>query len=137
MVKPLHHYRVQQGKGEGRVWIKLIADDDTAFQVWLTQEQAERLAADILGCRFNLPLVVVRAPKRLRNGAVYVSFRSEPRPPGARPDFSEKTLKYLERTDPTIRDRLKAAQEKWDRKAARQRGKQGNARRPYGFMRNK
>jgi hypothetical protein len=123
-MKKLQDFTVKKGKTEERVRITLETED-AVLQAWLDPEQAERLAADILSCRFAFPVVIIDPPKRKRRGPVYLVFKSEPRELGARPSLSEETLDWVERTNPTIRAKVKTAQEKWDRRAARRRAKPG------------
>jgi hypothetical protein len=129
-MKVLRDYQVSKGKIEGRVRLALKAVDGT-LQLWLSPEQAERLAADILSVRFDLPTLEVVAPpkpgpkpgpKSKRRPRRFIVFTSEPRILGTRPELSEQLLDTIEQSkipglrDPQIRAKLEKAKEQWDRR---------------------
>ena len=119
-----------------RVLVFIYADG--VFQVWLDPEQAERLAADIFSCRFDLPDVVLvnQPPKwRKRPTKVFISFSTTmPRDLGPRPSMD--FLRHIE--DPALRKEYEAllpalekAQAAWDRKVHQRQAKKGKN---YGFF---
>jgi hypothetical protein len=116
-MNPLQGYEVRKGKVEGRVWITLESADGKLMQVWLPPEQAERLAADILSARFNLPPLGVKAPRKNWRRPAYLGFRSHPElRNGPRPSLREKTINKAI-MDPAERERVRSTlakmQEKW------------------------
>lgn len=122
-MKQLKDFTVKKGTTEGRVRLKLETADGM-FQAWLDPEQAERLAADLFRCRFDLPPVIIvdEIPKwRTPPDTVYISFRTTmPRELGLRP--SGQVIKEIK--DPALRKEyeakylplIEAAQVKWDKK---------------------
>jgi hypothetical protein len=117
-MKPLMDFTAKEGNAKGRVQVTLTTDDDT-LRVWLAPKQAEELAAAILQARFEIPYLKVKAPRHRRRMPVYITLQPRPPEPGPRPFYHEDTLAKYERIDPEIRTKLKAEQERWDRKAAR------------------
>lgn len=117
-MKALRDYTVKKGTNE-RVRITLKTAEGV-LRASLVPDQAERFAADILACRFELPTLIVNAPKRKRRRPpTFITFQSAPRKLGARPSLTEETLKRVEVNDPEIRVKLQRDQEQWDRKAKR------------------
>ena len=77
-MRRLQQALVKQGKVKGRVHLTL-ENADGVFQTWLDRKQAERLAADIFTCRFELPgTVLVDRPPQWKKPPteVFISFRT-------------------------------------------------------------
>jgi hypothetical protein len=113
-----------KGTAKGLVRLTLETADGTS-KVLLSPAQAERLAADTLSARFDLPTLIVNRPKAANEDTTslhHLSFRAESG--GKRPYPSEETLKEAERHNPEIRATLAKMQERWDRRA---RAKQAKA----------
>jgi hypothetical protein len=132
-MKPLLDYTLKEGTKPGRIRLTLRTADNT-LRVYLEGEQAESLALDLLGERFAINQIILDRPKRKRRGLLFLKFHAPPRPHGERPYLSEETLAREALKDPTIRDRLKALQDKWDRREARRRARLGITGEPKYFV---
>jgi hypothetical protein len=109
------YVRVQQcevtkGKVEGRVQIAMTTDYGTSW-VWLTPQQAEKLASDIFSCAFDLNIEGVRRPKK-RTRPCSISFPSEPIRGPYTFDWSEESLSGIKEKDPKEYERIKALRAK-------------------------
>jgi hypothetical protein len=134
-MKPLLDYTLKEGSTPGRVRLSLRTADNT-LRAYLEGEQVEQLALELLSARFDIHQIILDRPKRKRRGLLFLKFHSPPRPHGERPYLSEETLAREAQKDPTIRARLKALQDKWDRREARRRARLGITGEPrFSFKR--
>jgi hypothetical protein len=122
----LREYQVDEGTQRGSVRLTLKAGDGT-FELWVPAKTAERLAADILSTRFELPLLNIIAPRKKRKRKPkYIAFLSEPRELGDRPwDLSPLMLDWLDnqlgpKQRKEVQAKWKLEQERWDLKFQKQ-----------------
>jgi hypothetical protein len=128
---------VNEGEEKGRVRLTLTTAKQE-FRAWLDPEQAEDVAAAIIGMRFDLP-VIFQQPKRKRSGVQYLTLQSAPKELGSRPHYHEATLRMAEQhVDPEIRSKLTKAQKKWDRRFERKTGRKwGEENYTWGFLKGR
>src|SRR5262249_33857195 len=105
IMKPLRDYQVAKGgvDGPGRITLN---SSDGKVQLRLRPDQAERLGVDILAARYDLPPLLIIAPRAKRRAPGYIVFRSQPRALGSRPSLSEQTINAAIK-DPDERARVR------------------------------
>lgn len=133
MWKALWDYKVARGKIKDRVWITFETEDGK-FQLYLTPDEAEQIAAEIFAARFETGRLEVIAPRKKRRKASYIEFVSVPIVWGQRPmDFPKHRLDEL---DPAERERALAgrAKERWESARTKEgkRAKEGSRLIPKG-----
>ena len=132
-MKQLRDIVVKKGTKD-RLQVTLRTGSET-MTVWMDGGQAEQLVVAILATRFDIEgRLIIDAPKRKpKRSPVFLIFRTFS-PLGERPEYSAHTLNWAEVNGyPDIRNQLKQAQDRWDKRNQRRQSKMPPAR-ERGFL---